>query len=68
MVSVSRELAPRGVICISMHPGWVQTEMGGPTAAVTVPDSSTGIRRVVAGLQASDNGRFYDYDGAEIPW
>ena len=68
MVSVSQELAPRGVICISMHPGWVQTEMGGPTAAVSVPDSSTGIRRVVAGLQSSDNGRFYDYDGAEIPW
>ena len=68
MVSVSQELAPRGVICISMHPGWVQTEMGGPTAAVTVSDSSMGIRRVVAGLQSSDNGRFYDYDGAEIPW
>jgi NAD(P)-dependent dehydrogenase (short-subunit alcohol dehydrogenase family) len=68
MVSLSQELAARGVICISMHPGWVQTDMGGPTASVTVPDSAAGIRRVVGGLQSSDNGRFYDYAGDEIPW
>lgn len=68
MVSLSLELASRGVICISMHPGWVQTDMGGPEAAVTVPDSAAGIRRVVSSLRANDNGCFYDYNGAEIPW
>ena len=68
MVSLSLELAPRGVICVSMHPGWVRTDMGGPTAAVAVPDSASGIRRVVRGLSSTDNGRFYDYTGEEIPW
>jgi len=68
MVSLSMELEPRGVICISMHPGWVRTDMGGPTAAVSVPDSAAGIRNVVSGLGRQDNGCFYDYTGAEIPW
>lgn len=68
MVSLAQELAPRGVVCLSMHPGWVQTDMGGPTAAVTVPDSASGIRAVIEGLGPSDNGKFYDYAGAEIPW
>ena len=68
MVSLSLELVPRGVICVSMHPGWVRTDMGGPTAAVAVPDSASGIRRVVRGLSLTDNGRFYDYTGEEIPW
>jgi len=68
MVSLSMELESRGVICISMHPGWVRTDMGGPTAAVAVPDSAAGIRNVVAGLGRQDNGCFYDYTGAEIPW
>ncbi len=68
MVSLSMELEPRGVICISMHPGWVRTDMGGPTAAVSVPDSAAGIRNVVAVLGRKDNGCFYDYTGAEIPW
>jgi NAD(P)-dependent dehydrogenase (short-subunit alcohol dehydrogenase family) len=68
MVSLSHELLAHGVICVSMHPGWVQTDMGGPAAVVTMPDSAAGIRRVVGDLQPSDNGRFYDYAGDEIPW
>ena len=68
MVSLSLELASRGVICVSMHPGWVRTDMGGATAAVAVPDSVSGVWRVVRGLSSTDNGRFYDYTGEEIPW
>lgn len=68
MVSLSLELGPRGVVCIAMHPGWVRTDMGGPTAAVEATDSAAGIRRFVDGLSWDDNGRFYDYTGTEIPW
>ena len=68
MVSLSMELAPRGIICVSMHPGWVRTDMGGPSAAVSVADSAAGIRNVVSSLRRQDNGCFYDYSGANIPW
>lgn len=55
-------------VCVSFHPGWVRTDMGGANADITVEDSVTGMRSVIAGLTPKDNGRFLDYDGSEIPW
>lgn len=57
-----------GVIGIVMHPGWVRTEMGGQGATLSIDQSATGIRRVIAGLSSSDHGRFYNWDGTEQPW
>ena len=65
---LSFDLASEGIIVISMHPGWVQTDMGGPQAAVTPPDSAAGILKVTAGLTADDNGKFYIYNGEIHPW
>jgi NAD(P)-dependent dehydrogenase (short-subunit alcohol dehydrogenase family) len=61
-------LGPRGITVIVFHPGWVSTDMGGPEAAVTPADSAAGIRAVIAGATAADNGRFFNYDGEELPW
>lgn len=55
-------------VCISFHPGWVRTDMGGEGADIEVHDSVSGMRRVLAGLSASDNGRFFNYDGSSIDW
>jgi NAD(P)-dependent dehydrogenase (short-subunit alcohol dehydrogenase family) len=57
-----------GAVAIVMHPGWVRTDMGGSGAALSVEDSVTGIRRVIAGLATADHGRFYTWDGREHPW
>jgi NAD(P)-dependent dehydrogenase (short-subunit alcohol dehydrogenase family) len=57
-----------GVVAVVMHPGWVRTDMGGSGATLSVEESVTGIRRVVAGLSAIDHGRFYSWDGIEQPW
>jgi NAD(P)-dependent dehydrogenase (short-subunit alcohol dehydrogenase family) len=54
--------------CVALHPGWVRTDMGGSAAALDVDQSVSGLRRVLAGLTAADNGRFLRHDGAEIPW
>lgn len=54
--------------CISFHPGWVKTDMGGSGAEITVDTSVSGMRRVIAGLEPSDNGRFLDHDGHELAW
>ncbi|HMS05924.1 MAG TPA: SDR family NAD(P)-dependent oxidoreductase, partial [Burkholderiaceae bacterium] len=45
------------------HPGWVQTEMGGANATVTVPDSAAGLIGSLAALTAADRGVFMAYDG-----
>ncbi len=62
------ELAPRGIVTVVVHPGWVRTDMGGPSAAIAPEESVSGLRQVVAGLGNDDNGRFFNYDGAELPW
>ena len=62
------DLRERGVACVSIDPGWVQTRLGGAGATFSVSDSVTGIRAVVAGLDLADTGRFLDYRGQEVPW
>lgn len=54
--------------CISFHPGWVKTDMGGEGAAIDVQTSVAGMRQVLAGLQLADTGRFFNYDGQPLAW
>ncbi|WP_244814637.1 SDR family oxidoreductase [Caballeronia sp. Lep1P3] len=57
--------------CVALHPGWVRTEMGGPSAAIDVARSVTGMRAVIAeaGEMRDDyNGRFIQYDGTRLDW
>ena len=56
------------VVCAVLHPGWVQTRMGGESAPLSPEDSVSGMRRVIEGLGPDQSGGFFAYDGAEIPW
>lgn len=51
-----------------MHPGWVQTDMGGPAAEITAEESASGIRNVLSGLKKEDSGNFYKWNGEIHPW
>ncbi|WP_432720925.1 SDR family oxidoreductase [Jeongeupia wiesaeckerbachi] len=66
-VSLARDLAGRHC-CVALHPGWVQTDMGGAYALIDAATSVRGMHDVIAGLQAADTGRFITYDGRSIPW
>ncbi len=66
--NVSIDLAPRGVIVVALHPGWVRTRMGGAGAPVTVDECVTGQQRLLENLAPRDSGRFFNYDGSELPW
>jgi NAD(P)-dependent dehydrogenase (short-subunit alcohol dehydrogenase family) len=66
--SLSADLAGRGIAVVAFHPGWVQTDMGGPEAAITAAESVAGMRAVIERLGPADNGKFFNYDGSEIPW
>jgi NAD(P)-dependent dehydrogenase (short-subunit alcohol dehydrogenase family) len=57
----------RGIAVLSLHPGWVQTEMGGPAAPLTVGESVRGLADVLAAEHLAEH-RFLAYDGSEIPW
>jgi NAD(P)-dependent dehydrogenase (short-subunit alcohol dehydrogenase family) len=57
--------------CVSLHPGWVRTDMGGAQAAIDPARSVTGMREVLAQAAAAHdafNGRFYQYDGTLLDW
>jgi NAD(P)-dependent dehydrogenase (short-subunit alcohol dehydrogenase family) len=56
------------VTCAVLHPGWVQTRMGGSSAPLTTEQSAAGIRSVIDGLRPEQSGGFFSYDGSEIPW
>lgn len=62
------ELSPSGVRVITLHPGWVRTDMGGPNAEVDVAHSVDGMRRVISESQGYPSGRFFDYRGNALPW
>jgi NAD(P)-dependent dehydrogenase (short-subunit alcohol dehydrogenase family) len=55
-------------VCVSLHPGWVRTDMGGAGADIDVATSAAGLRRVLAGLSPRDNGAFFNYDGTPLAW
>lgn len=64
----ANEYGPQGASVIALHPGWVQTDMGGPDALLGVTEAVEQMRGVIAGLDEGDNGRFYDYSGRHLPW
>jgi NAD(P)-dependent dehydrogenase (short-subunit alcohol dehydrogenase family) len=66
--TLALELGKTGLIAVVMHPGWVKTRMGGAGAQIDTTQSVSGMLSVIEGLEASDNGRFLDYRGKELPW
>lgn len=68
MSCLANGLADKGVTAVSFHPGWVRTDMGGPSAAVSPEDSVSGMRQVIASLTTADNGSFRNFDGGTIGW
>jgi hypothetical protein len=42
--------------------------MGGASAPTEPQESVAGMRRVIDGLGPEQSGRFFAYDGSEIPW
>ena len=66
--SLSKDTAGKGLVCVVLHPGWVQTDMGGKAATLTIEQSVPAMVKVIDGLKPADNGRFINYDGTAIPW
>ena len=61
-----QDAGERGVAVLSLHPGWVQTDMGGPNAHITVEESAEGLADVIE--NASGGYAYVDYTGKELPF
>jgi NAD(P)-dependent dehydrogenase (short-subunit alcohol dehydrogenase family) len=66
--SLASDPAAGGVTVLLVSPGWVQTDMGGSSAPTAVEESVAGMMRVVARATPADSGRFFDWQGAVVPW
>lgn len=66
--SLSIDLKNEGMIVTLLHPGWVQTDMGGPNGLIDKNTSVSGMIKVIDGLEQSQSGSFLDYTGCHIPW
>ena len=66
--SLAIDLQSDQIKVVALHPGWVQTEMGGPNALIDTYTSVSGMRRVIKNLGQDQSGSFVSYDGTLIPW
>lgn len=66
--SVHNNLGERGVKTVALHPGWVQTDMGGEKATYTAQESIAGMIAVIDQLTPEQSGGFFDFNGNAIPW
>ena len=66
--TLAAELGLEGFTCIVLTPGWVQTDMGGPSAPLQPADSIAGMKAVLDKVTPADNGTFWSYNGSQMPW
>lgn len=55
-------------VLLALSPGWVQTDMGGAGASLTVADSVGRMRRTLAAVGPEHRGAFLNQDGQTLPW
>ena len=66
--TLANELKPEGFTCLTIHPGWVQTDMGGENANLTPAVSISGMRAVIAERGPEATGTYWSYSGEAGPW
>ncbi len=70
MLSVKSAAALRddGVGVVMLHPGWIATDMGGPSAPLDAKETSRTIASTIEAMTIADSGRFVRWDGHDHPW
>lgn len=68
MRSLAIDLAPRGITCVVINPGWVRTDMGGVNATLEPSESIARMKAIIERLGPELSGKFYNHTGQEYPW
>lgn len=65
---LAAELGPRGIAVLALHPGWLQTRMGGDQASMQADESARLLLERIAATRPADGGTFLAFDGTRLPW
>lgn len=68
MKSLSVDLGGTSILEMSMHPGWVLTDMGGPNAQISTETCCSTMLKTLEGLTEKDHGAFLRYNNTSIQW
>lgn len=66
--NLSLDYTDKGITCIAFHPGFVRTDMGGPSGAIDVNTSVTALMKLLLNAGPAQNGKFFEYTGIELSW
>jgi NAD(P)-dependent dehydrogenase (short-subunit alcohol dehydrogenase family) len=66
--SLAVDLKGEGIISFVINPGWVQTDMGGSRAPVSVEESVAAILRETEKATIAESGEFLNWKGNRYPW
>jgi NAD(P)-dependent dehydrogenase (short-subunit alcohol dehydrogenase family) len=60
--------APAGRTILTIAPGWVRTDMGGPNATLDIGTSVRGMVNVIETWRGVPGHAYVNYEGKELPW
>jgi NAD(P)-dependent dehydrogenase (short-subunit alcohol dehydrogenase family) len=66
--SLAVDLQAEGILSVVLHPGWVQTDMGGEHAPLSVEESVRGMLELLQTLGPEQSGGFFNWDGRPLPF
>jgi NAD(P)-dependent dehydrogenase (short-subunit alcohol dehydrogenase family) len=65
---LAHALGERGIVVLALHPGWVQTDMGGEDATLEPRRAVEGLLQVIDDADRDASGGFHDWQGESLPW
>ena len=67
-VSLARDLAPKNVMVVLLHPGFIRTGMTGGAGNDDPPVAAKGLLARIDELTPAASGKFFHANGEELPW